>query len=177
MRAPTLRRGAFFVAGAAWVLHVQPETVEVVATAGATAMRGGFRQLHRTGECTATAGMGQQRRLSEFTVGPLAPKTHVRAGALLLRLAVGREMGAVAWGRSPARRFPWVQRGDACLPQRRPLAFLLASSRTYYRSTGARFQRLRFSVQVTLGHLSLRGKAGADFQSATGGQGRTGRRL
>jgi hypothetical protein len=38
MCAPTLRRGAFFVAGAAWVLHAHP------------AMRGG--------EYTATAGMG-----------------------------------------------------------------------------------------------------------------------
>ena len=178
MRAPTLRRGAFFVAGAAWVLHVQPETVEVVATAGATAMRGGFRQLHRTGECTATAGMGQQRRLSEFTVGPLAPKTHVRAGALLLRLAVGSRNGRGSVGPIASAPFPM---GPTGLPHafRRggPLAFLLASSRTHYRSTGARFQRLRFSVQVTLGHLSLRGKAGADFQSATGGQGRTGRRL
>jgi hypothetical protein len=121
MRAPTLRRGAFFVAGAAWVLHAQAETVEVVATAGATAMRGGFRQLHRTGECTATAGRGQQRRLSEFTAGPLAPNTQGQSRRTATPAAVGSRNGRGSVGPIASARFPWAQRGAACLPQRRPL--------------------------------------------------------
>jgi hypothetical protein len=110
MRAPTLRRGAFFVAGAAWVLHAQPETVEVVATAGATAMRGGSRQ-YRTGECTATAGMGQQRRLSEFTVGPLAPNTHGQGRRTATPVAVGSRNGRGSVGPIASAPFPMGSTG------------------------------------------------------------------
>lgn len=140
-------------------------------------MRGGSRQLHRTGQCTATAGMGQQRRLSKFTVGPLAPNTHGQSRRTACYSGSGRvENGRGSLGPMASAPIPVGSTGCRMPSRGGPLAFLLASSRTYLREHGRKISRSRFSVHVTLGHnpLSLRGKAGADFQSGTGGQGRTG---
>ena len=82
---PGTRRGAFFVAGVAWVLRAHPEKVMAIATLETfwtTAMRGGSRQLHRTGERTATVGMGHEgmpAAAADLPAGTPAPSAGARA--------------------------------------------------------------------------------------------------
>ena len=72
----------------------------------ATAMRGGSRRLHRTGECAATAGMGQKRRLLVgpcpcLPTGQLDPDERTKDDAGAIQNLVVYHGGMIAHGAGP----------------------------------------------------------------------------